>query len=160
HRPGHICLYDEERKVLFSGDHVLVGITPHISPSHLTSYNQLGQYLDALRRVQYLNADIVLPAHERPFDRLAHRVGEILEHRIRLQEVLDALSDGPMSPWRLAMKVTWDVGSWAEMEPSNRVLAMRETVAHLQLLESRGQVTMVETDGTRLFALRGTSSPS
>ncbi len=30
HTEGHICLYDEKKKILFSGDHVLYDITPHI----------------------------------------------------------------------------------------------------------------------------------
>jgi glyoxylase-like metal-dependent hydrolase (beta-lactamase superfamily II) len=152
HSPGHLCLYDEKNKVLFSGDHVLLQITPHISPSHLTSYNQLGQYLDALRKVQYLDVKLVLPAHERPFSHLAQRVDELLEHhRQRLEEMLAALSDHPLSPWELATKVHWDVGSWEQMDANNRVLAVRETLAHLQLLESRSQVAMVERSGLSLY---------
>lgn len=33
HTPGHICLYDEEKQILFSGDHILGDITPVISIS-------------------------------------------------------------------------------------------------------------------------------
>jgi len=154
HSPGHICLYDEERKVLFAGDHVLVEITPHISPSHLTSYNQLGQYLDALRKIQYLDVDMVLPAHQRPFNHLAQRVDAIIEHhRVRLEEMIEALTEHPMSPWELAPSVSWDVGTWDEMDATNCVLAMRETLAHLQLLESQGQVVMVEEEGLSKYRL-------
>jgi len=159
HTPGHICLYDEQNRVLFSGDHVLVGITPHISPSHLTSYNQLGQYLDALRKVQCLDVDLVLPAHERPFDYLARRVDEILEHhRNRLDEMVVALSGCPLNPWDLAMRVHWDVGTWDQMDAINRMLAMRETLAHLELLESRGQVAMVARGGLNLYKLTDASA--
>jgi len=154
HSPGHLCLYDEKNKVLFSGDHVLVEITPHISPSHLTSYNQLGQYLDALRKVQHLDVELVLPAHERPFRHLARRVDELLEHhRQRLEEMITALSDHPLSPWEIATRVHWDVGAWEQMDANNHVLAVRETLAHLQLLESRGQVAMVERSGLSLYQL-------
>ena len=31
HSPGHMCLYDREHKILFSGDHILGDITPNIS---------------------------------------------------------------------------------------------------------------------------------
>ncbi len=41
HSPGHVCVYDSENRLFFSGDHILVEITPHISPSHLTSEDQL-----------------------------------------------------------------------------------------------------------------------
>ena len=33
HMLGHICLYDEEKQILFSGDHILGDITPVISIS-------------------------------------------------------------------------------------------------------------------------------
>lgn len=158
HSPGHVCLYDEDKKVLFAGDHILVEITPHISPSHLTSYNQLGQYLDALRKVQYLDVRMVLPAHQRPFGYLAERVDAILEHhRVRLEEVIEALTQESMSPWELAPKISWDVGEWEEMDATNRVLAMRETLAHLQLLESRGQVARVEEQGLSRYKLTSLS---
>ena len=154
HSPGHICLYDERNRVLFSGDHVLVEITPHISPSHLTSYNQLGQYLQALQKIRPLDVDLVLPAHERPFDYLARRVDEILDHhRQRLEEVLVGLSTHASTPWDLASAVHWDVGQWDEMDATNRVLAVRETLAHLELLESRGQVIQDATGGVGLYSL-------
>ncbi len=155
HSPGHICLHDRERRILFSGDHVLVDITPHISPSHLTSYNQLGQYLEALRKVQPLDVDQVLPAHERPFDGLAKRVDEILvHHEQRLAEVIDGLSDRTAAtPWDLAEKVSWDVGTWAEMDATNRVLAVRETLAHLEYLESNGQVGRTQSGPVNIYRL-------
>jgi len=154
HSPGHVCIYDEENKVLFSGDHVLVKITPHISPSHLTSYDQLGQYLNALRKVQHLDVKLVLPAHERPFTHLSQRVDELLQHHShRLDEVAAALSDHILSPWEIACQVGWDVGEWEQMDGTNRVLAVRETVAHLQLLEQRGRVAMVEREGVNLYRL-------
>jgi glyoxylase-like metal-dependent hydrolase (beta-lactamase superfamily II) len=154
HSPGHICIYDEKNRVLFSGDHVLVEITPHISPSHLTSRDQLRQYLTALRKIQYLDVSLVLPAHERPFDHLSRRVDEILEHHgKRLDEVLEALFGHMLSPWDIAHRVEWAVGKWDQMDATNRVLAVRETVAHLQLLEQRGQVSPVEQDGVNLYRL-------
>jgi glyoxylase-like metal-dependent hydrolase (beta-lactamase superfamily II) len=156
HSPGHLCFYDEGNKLLFSGDHILVEITPHISPSHMTSHDQLGQYLDALRKVQHLDVELVLPAHERPFDYLRQRVDEILEHHSgRLEEVLVALSGRMLTPWDIAHEVEWAVGKWDQMDATNRVLAVRETVAHLQLLEQRGQVALAERDGVSHYRLVG-----
>ena len=31
HTPGHMCLYDEEKKIFFCGDHILGTITPNIT---------------------------------------------------------------------------------------------------------------------------------
>jgi glyoxylase-like metal-dependent hydrolase (beta-lactamase superfamily II) len=148
HTPGHICVYDQENSIFFSGDHVLVEITPHISPSHMTSQDQLKQYLEALRKVRPLDVKLVLPAHERPFTHFRQRVDEILAHHDhRLSEVVAAISDRVVTPWEIAREVEWNVGEWAEMDATNRVLAVRETLAHLQLLEHRGAVVQVERNG-------------
>ncbi len=154
HSPGHVCFYDQNEKLLFSGDHILAEITPHISPSHMTSYNQLGQYLDALRKVQHLDATVILPAHEAPFAHLARRVDELLEHhQVRLGEVVTAISSRVLSPWQIARQVEWSVGKWEQMDSTNRLLAVRETVAHLQFLESQGTVNKVEKAGLTFYEL-------
>jgi glyoxylase-like metal-dependent hydrolase (beta-lactamase superfamily II) len=159
HSPGHLCVYDRENKVLFSGDHILVEITPHISPSHLTSYNQLGQYLDSLHEVQHLDVKLVLPAHERPFSHFQQRVAELLEHHEhRLKEVVAAISDRVVAPWDIARQVEWAVGKWDNMDAANHVLAVRETLAHLQYLEHEGLVVRVEKNGLSGYKLaRGNS---
>lgn len=154
HTPGHICLYDERNKVLFSGDHVLVGITTHIMPSYLGSENQLGQYLSSLRRVRELDVKMVLPAHERPFDHLDRRVDELLEHhRQRLGQVLVAVGSCPSSPWMIASQVEWVGGAWGQMDAMNRMLAIQETLAHLHLLQHEGRVTVVQESGLSLYRL-------
>lgn len=162
HTPGHICVYDHESKLFFSGDHVLMEITPHISPSHLTSQDQLELYLKALHKVRPLDVSLVLPAHERPFPHFGQRVDEILAHHDhRLAEVVAAISGRVVTPWEIAREVQWNVGQWAEMDATNRVLAVRETLAHLQLLEHRGVVTRVERDGSSVYRLaNGGSQPS
>lgn len=159
HTPGHICVYDRRDSLLFSGDHVLVEITPHISPSHLTSQDQLEQYLESLRKVRSLDVKLVLPAHERPFTHFSKRVDEILAHHDhRLAEVVAAISDRVATPWEIAQQVKWDVGCWAEMDHTNRVLAVRETLAHLQLLEHRGTVMQVERNGVTTYRLVNSNS--
>jgi glyoxylase-like metal-dependent hydrolase (beta-lactamase superfamily II) len=154
HSPGHICVYDRENKLFFSGDHILVEITPHISPSQLTSQDQLEQYLEALRKVRPMTVDLVLPAHERPFSYFRQRIDEILAHHDRrLAEVVAAISDRVVTPWDIARQVGWNVGQWAEMDATNRVLAVRETLAHIQLLEHRGLVARVENGGPTGYRL-------
>jgi glyoxylase-like metal-dependent hydrolase (beta-lactamase superfamily II) len=154
HTPGHLCLYDERNKVLFSGDHVLSEITPHIAPIDLAGQNQLDQYLKSLRKLQRLEVELVLPAHERPFTHLSQRVDELLEHhRQRLEQVLAAVRHHPLSPVEIASRVEWMAGLWEQMDAMNRLLAIQETLAHLRLLQEDGRVTMVERDGLTLYKL-------
>jgi hypothetical protein len=97
---------------------------------------------------------LVLPAHERPFAHFSQRVDEILAHHDhRLAEVVTAISDRVVTPWDIAREVEWNVGDWASMDATNRVLAVRETLAHLQLLEHRGIIVQVERDGPTGYKL-------
>ena len=53
HTPGHLCLYEPEKRWLFSGDHILFHITPNICRwSGVT--DSLGDYLESLKRIRTL----------------------------------------------------------------------------------------------------------
>ncbi len=152
HTPGHICIYDEKSKLLFSGDHVLLGITSHITPGILSDDDQLSQYLKSLERVRALDVRMVLPAHENPFVHLKERVGQLLEHHEkRLQQVLAPIRHQALSARDIASQVEWVVGFWEQMDSINRLLAIQETVAHLRLLQERGLVSAKEKEGVVLY---------
>ena len=80
HSPGHICLYSDHHRLLLSGDHVLPRITPNISFHSQQDPNPLGDYLESLARMRYLDPDEVLPAHEYRFADLGARLDEIDGH--------------------------------------------------------------------------------
>ncbi|CDC73772.1 MBL fold metallo-hydrolase [Oscillibacter sp. CAG:155] len=62
HTPGHLCLYEEKARRLFSGDHVLFHITPNICRWDGVA-DSLGDYLQSLDRVKGLEVAELLPAH-------------------------------------------------------------------------------------------------
>ena len=155
HTPGHVCLYDPENRLLFSGDHVLRDITSHIDPNLLTSENPLKLYLESLKRVSLLNVDLVLPGHGEPFSGLRRRVEGLLQHHEqRLNQVMSATRHHQSSPWEIARQIDWSVGPWEHMDYTNRVMAMRETLVHLQLLEEEQRLAMSQVDGLLLYGLR------
>ena len=49
HAPGHICLYEPNRKILLTGDHILPTITPNVSMYAQTSGDPLGDYVRVTR---------------------------------------------------------------------------------------------------------------
>jgi glyoxylase-like metal-dependent hydrolase (beta-lactamase superfamily II) len=156
HTPGHICVYDEGKKLLFSGDHVLTGITTHITPGILSDDDQLGRYLEALEKVRALDVQMVLPAHENPFERLGERVGQLLEHHERrLEQVLAPIRHDASSARGIASQVEWVVGLWEQMDGINRLLAIQETLAHIRLLQERGAVITTQKDGVNLYRATG-----
>jgi glyoxylase-like metal-dependent hydrolase (beta-lactamase superfamily II) len=153
HTPGHVCVYDERNKLLFSGDHVLMGITSHITPGILSNDDQLSRYLESLRKVRALDVQMVLPAHESPFAHLSQRVGYLLEHHERrLQQVLAPIRHRALSARDIASQVEWVVGLWEQMDSINRLLAILETLAHLRLLQERGLVITIEKQGVNLYS--------
>ena len=152
HTPGHVCVYDERNKLLFSGDHVLMNTTSNISPGILSNDDQLSRYLESLEKVRALDIRMVLPAHENPFVQLSQRVGQIREHHERrLQHVLAPIGHHALSARDIASKVEW-VGLWEQMDSMNRLLAIQETLAHLRLLQNRGLVITEEKDGVNLYS--------
>ena len=96
HSPGHICLYSDQHRLLLSGDHVLPRITPNISFHSQQDANPLGDYLESLARMRYLDPEEVLPAHEYRFADLGARLAEIERHHAdRLDAIEAALADQP-----------------------------------------------------------------
>jgi len=156
HTPGHVCVYDGQNRLLFSGDHVLTGITTHITPGILSDDDQLGRYLESLHKVQSLDVQMVLPAHENPFAGLSQRVGQLVEHHeIRLHQVLAPIRLSALSARDIASQVEWVVGLWEQMDGINRLLAIQETMAHLRLLQGRGDVIATQMDGVSLYRATG-----
>ena len=152
HSPGHVCIYDRRRKVLFSGDHVLPGITPHISLQPHVGGNPLGDYLSSLRTLQGLAVSLVLPAHEYAFTDMHGRIAELLEHhRVRLAEILGSLGSASRAPYEVCADVAWDVGGWGDMSPWLRQMGLFETLAHLEHLRSEGKVDASQRQGRTYY---------
>ncbi len=146
-RPGcpPVCFAEEDRRLFFSGDHVLPRISPNISTTFAGSADPLGDYLDSLAAVRDLDPAEVLPAHEWRFRGLADRAEALTaHHEHRLTELLAAIRAHPGStPWDLAAHLTWS-RPWEQYERRMRIFAVTETDAHLRLLASRG---LVVSDG-------------
>lgn len=142
HTQGHICLWDADKKILFSGDHILYDITPHIE-SWSYQINALGDYLSSLDKVYDLPANIVLPGHRNFFSNLKGRIDEIKEHhRIRANEVLDVLGKETKNAYTIAGEMTWDIDCerWEDFPIAQKWFATGEAIAHLRYLESEGRI--------------------
>ncbi len=143
HSPGHICLYEPTERILLSGDHVLPVITPNISMRTRFDESQLADYLSSLERLETLDVDLVLPAHENTFTDLRGRLGQIKRHHDdRLRAIAGAAGDGWLTTYEVASNIPWMDGhkTFLEMPVLHRRMAMTETLAHLHLLEAQGVV--------------------
>ncbi len=140
HSPGHVCLYSDRRRLLLSGDHVLPRITPNISFHSQQVPNPLGDYLASLARLEALDPEEVLPAHEYRFAGLGTRLDELVRHHeARLTEIEDELRRrSGTTCWDLTTSLTWS-RPWEQIPPFMQRAANGETLAHLVLLEARGR---------------------
>ncbi len=156
HSPGHICLYEPKIRLLISGDHLLPTITPNIFP--LTeNLNPLKDYFESLEKVEKLEVDVVLPAHEDIFTSFKERISQLKKHHEqRSKEILKKLSGKELSAYELASKISWDInyGSWEELPLFQKYLAVGETLAHLKLLEEKNLVGKVRKNQTIIYYVK------
>jgi glyoxylase-like metal-dependent hydrolase (beta-lactamase superfamily II) len=142
HSKGHTCLYEPYKKILFSGDHILNGITPNISlRSH--EENPLRDYLVSLDKVYSLDIELVLPGHGRIFKDSKTRIKELeSHHEKRNVEVTLILRKGNQNAYQVASQMSWDIpyDSWDHFPPLPKWFAIGEAMAHLQYLEEMSVV--------------------
>ncbi|MFJ9648619.1 MBL fold metallo-hydrolase [Streptomyces sp. NPDC101206] len=154
HTPGHVCLHLEEAHPenlpgsgrLFSGDHLLPGISPHIGlyehPGDSRTTDPLSDYLDSLERIARLNPAEVLPAHQHAFTDAPARVRELLHHHEeRLAGLWELLAE-PLTPWGLAERMEWN-RPWEQIPYGSRNIAVSEAEAHLRRLVKQGRAEPV-----------------
>ena len=155
HSPGHLCLYEAERKILLSGDHILHDITPNITRWPELE-NALKAYLRSLEKVYPLEVNLVLPGHRSIFKDHRKRITQLLEHhRKRLTEALAAVNGGNKTAWDVAPRITWDirVKSWKMFPPVQKWFALGEVLAHLDYLEADGRIRRQKDQGRVSFSL-------
>lgn len=139
HSPGHICLVDEERGLIFSGDHVLPRISPNISYEVGGPPNPLQDYYESLSLKIFDDTMEVCPAHEYRFIGMRRRSAQLIEHnRTRSAEVLQVLADsGPVPLVQIAKRLTWSRG-WESLHGHTLRLALSETASHMIQLRALG----------------------
>lgn len=157
HTLGHTCLYDQDKKILLAGDHILIDITPNIQCWSDTA-NPLKEYLASLDKVRQLPIDLVFPGHRRLIDNPKARIEELKNHHAqRLDEVLTILKNGPLSAFQMAAHMTWDIAceSWDQFPVAQKWFALGEAIAHLRYLEEDGRIVRRTVNETTEFALAG-----
>jgi glyoxylase-like metal-dependent hydrolase (beta-lactamase superfamily II) len=139
HSPGHICVVDEPHGLIFSGDHVLPRISPHIALEMSGPSNPLADYYDSLRRIAFEDEMEVCPAHEYRFIGMQRRVAQLIDHnRERSAEVLRIVDrHGPETVWDIARHLTWSRG-WESLQNFSLRLAVSETASHVVYLRTQG----------------------
>ena len=86
HAPSHVCLFQPERRLLISGDHLLGRVSLYFD--YGCTPDPVGEFLDSLDGAEALDARLALSGHGRPFS-------DVHEHheanRRLVRERLDAV---------------------------------------------------------------------
>ena len=141
HSPGHVCLHSPERKLLFSGDQILPGITPNIAwhPGR----DMLAEFLESLDRLAALDVDVVFPGHGEPFSGHRTWITETIgHHRQRCVEIVELTRKSP----RTVHSMVGDL--WRRsLSPINHHFAVFEVLAHLEYMQRQGRVAHRQNSG-------------
>lgn len=139
HAPDHLCLWLEQERTLFTGDHVMHGSTVVLFPPE----GDVRLYLQQLERVRALEAAVLAPAHGQLFADPTAAITAIIEHRgARERKVLAALQAAGSA-------VTVDEllhGVYDDIDPGRLLIARGSLWAHLRKLVDEGAATTTGYD--------------
>jgi glyoxylase-like metal-dependent hydrolase (beta-lactamase superfamily II) len=157
HRPGHspsdTVFWDEQRRILIAGDHLLA----HISSNPLvhrpldpqapqTRPQALIQYIDSMLATRELPAQVVLSGHGDPIVDPQRLIDERLRlHRRRAEKMLRMLEPEPLTAYEIAVRM------WGNVAVTQAYLTLSEVLGHLDLLVRDGLVREREADGVVRF---------
>lgn len=158
HTRGHISLLDPEAKLLFAGDHILPHITPSLGVEPWGGEGtSLLDFITSLTKVRPLTVGRVLPAHGPDFTGLRDRVDALLDHHAtRLTACIEALRPAPLPAFEVAQELPWTRRhrAFSDLDLSNQLLALTETIAHLELLVVQGTLVAEDSEELRLYSVR------
>jgi len=142
HTAGHLCFYEREEGLLFSGDHLMRTITPNpelYCPPRDGQITGLPQFLDSLRLLKSLPATCAYPGHGRFIKDVQGRVDmNILHHERRLEKTEQAVSEGCQTVWEVSEYLFPQIRG---VSPGvDHLLAIKEALGHLVMLEEKGVV--------------------
>ncbi len=143
HTAGHLSLYEPGQRLLFTGDHLLPGISSLV-PFLDDGRDPLAEYLASLEMTGRLAADLILPGHGDPHDDPAVATAGVLgKIQGRLDNVLEILREGPRGAIDVARRMNWGAHnmSWEHGPSFFRWLTLVHTLAALTYLEGRGRIT-------------------
>lgn len=148
HSPGHMCLYENNEKILFSGDHVLFDITPNITwwPN---MDNSLKSYIESLSMIENYSINNVFPGHGNPGKNINQRIEEIKKHHNeRLKEIVTTMNTEPKTAYEIASQISWNIKyeAWDLFPKTQQYFALGETIAHLIYLEKEGKIKSIKKD--------------
>lgn len=135
HAPSHVCLFQPERRLLLSGDHLLGRVSVYFD--HGYSPDPVGEFLHSLDVVEKLDARLCLPGHGRTFSNVqAHIVANRTLVGERMSAALAVVTErGPLTAFDVVAEVSGEA-----LTPTSVGWWLNETLCYLAHLEALGVV--------------------
>jgi len=132
HAPSHVCLFQPDRRLLVSGDHLLGRVSLYYDYGY--TRDPAGEFLTSLDAIDELGARLCLPGHGRTFaDVRAHIDANRALAAERVENAERAIAAGP----KTALEVQPHVHGQA-MDERTGNWWLSETLCYLNHLEVRG----------------------
>ena len=154
HSPGLICFHWPEKKILFTGDHLLKEITPNpilnVSENVFPlRYPSLREYLTSLEKIERMDLSLLLPGHGEQIHDAKGLIQKVFfHHKERMDLVIAFLSKGEKTPFEIAMDL------FPGVPPFEVFLGISEAVGHLEILREKGMVGVKEKEGKDYYFLK------
>jgi len=146
HAPSHVCLFQPERRLLISGDHLLGRISLYFDYGY--SPDPVGEFIHSLDVVEGLNARVCLPGHGRTFtDVCAHIEGNRKLVHERLESVLGAVRGRSLTAFEVLPHVYGDA-----LSPANAHWLLSKILCYLTHLRALGRARRIPGDPERWTA--------
>ena len=153
HTPGSCSFIREADRTIVCGDCVLKRITPNpvLSPDPIDPekrFPSLAEYLVSLARIRELRPTLAYGGHGEPvtdFDEIFNRYVRAIDERQR--RIISLLAPGGSTAYEIARALFPD----AVNRDVHRFLAISEAIAHLDLAESEGRLTVEAKDGVEMY---------
>ena len=140
HCPGHVAMRLED--VIFCGDMVVEGVTPHLSPESITPYSGLDHYLTSLHRLEQWagGARLIFNGHDDVITDLPAHIQSTRENIIRrMSKAMEALAE-PRTIAETAQAVYGEIAGY------NGLLMIEKTGAYIEYLYEHGMIEIVNSD--------------
>ena len=146
HTPGNTMFYIPEKKVMFTGDHILFDITPNITfwPDY---DNALQRYLESLEYAGRFDVALALPGHRSPGDYKARIARILLHHEHRLAEIEGIVGNAPgLTAYEITRRMRWRIhlDENGNFPPAQMWFAAGECMSHLDKLVADGRMLRIE----------------
>ena len=140
HCPGHVAMRLED--VIFCGDMVVEGVTPHLSPESINPYSGLDHYLTSLHRLEQWagGARLIFNGHDDVISDLPAHIQSTRENIIRrMSKAMEALAE-PRTIAETAQAVYGEIAGY------NGLLMIEKTGAYIEYLYEHGMIEIVNSD--------------